>query len=217
MGDNFNQTNFEDNFVEIHLLIPENTADYFRYQGGLTTPTCNPVVRWSVWADTFKISTGQKNQMLSWSAGHLIGNNRGVQPRAGREIWEFGAEMDHDEHELELFDSHGHWHAAIGHQCVGVDKRSMMLVLVDCGSDEDMGGWYMKEGSIMMGDDQCVEKVGNKFKCKDCDGSMKQKFEYDSDNGALMLSGTHKCVKNNMAGKLVVGKYCDEKVMNWGK
>merc|ERR1711981_540954 len=184
MGDNFNQTNFEDNFVEIHLLIPENTSEYFRYQGGLTTPTCNPVVRWSVWSDTFKISTDQKNTMLGWSAGHMIGNNRGVQPLAGREIWRFGDDHDeehHDDHEMSLFDDEGHWHAAnMDDMCVGVENG--WLSIIDC--DDDEGGWHMEGNMLKCMDDGCATKIGNKFKLKDCGDERyrgRQEFDFNSE------------------------------------
>merc|ERR1711981_939840 len=221
MGDNFNQTNFEDNFVEIHLLIPENTSEYFRYQGGLTTPTCNPVVRWSVWSDTFKISTDQKNTMLGWSAGHLIGNNRGVQPLAGRDIWRFGPDHDddHDEHDDEkmLFDDHGHWHAA-SHpgQCVG--EEDGWLALVDCEDDE--GGWEWEGRHRIRNAQGCATKIGNKFKIKNCGDAQfdgRQAFSFTESGSLHMLEWrSSKCIKARVNGKLMVGNFCDDKIIHWG-
>lgn len=89
MGSKIPTTKFQ-----FKLLFQTNLEKYYRYEGGLTTPGCNPIVQWTVFADTVKISTAQKLEILSWSSGHLIGNNREVQPMQGREVTCFGCEDD---------------------------------------------------------------------------------------------------------------------------
>ena len=80
--------------TSVKIAVPENVEKYYRYMGGLTTPGCNPIVQWTVFADSVKISTAQKLEILSWSSGHLIGNNREVQPMQGREVTCFGCSDD---------------------------------------------------------------------------------------------------------------------------
>jgi carbonic anhydrase len=82
------------NVVEVQIATPNNTDKYLRYLGGLTTPGCNPIVQWTVFAESVKISTAQKLEILSWSSGHMIGNNREVQPMNGRVVTCYGCEDD---------------------------------------------------------------------------------------------------------------------------
>ncbi|XP_035114663.1 carbonic anhydrase 12 isoform X3 [Callithrix jacchus] len=43
----------------IEELLPERTAEYYRYQGSLTTPPCNPTVLWTVFRNPVQISQEQ--------------------------------------------------------------------------------------------------------------------------------------------------------------
>uniref|UniRef100_A0A2I3NCT6 Carbonic anhydrase n=1 Tax=Papio anubis TaxID=9555 RepID=A0A2I3NCT6_PAPAN len=43
----------------IEELLPEKTAEYYRYRGSLTTPPCNPTVLWTVFRNPVQISQEQ--------------------------------------------------------------------------------------------------------------------------------------------------------------
>ncbi|EAW77648.1 carbonic anhydrase XII, isoform CRA_c [Homo sapiens] len=43
----------------IEELLPERTAEYYRYRGSLTTPPCNPTVLWTVFRNPVQISQEQ--------------------------------------------------------------------------------------------------------------------------------------------------------------
>lgn len=87
---NFNASTYTTNSFDVQIAVPDDTSKYYRYEGGLTTPGCNPIVQWTVFANPVKISSAQKLEILSWSSGHLVGNNRAVQPMQGREVTCFG-------------------------------------------------------------------------------------------------------------------------------
>ena len=63
----FRSTDNETNFSAFNLmdLLPTNMTKYFRYQGSLTTPTCNEAVTWTVFNDTVKISRAQVKLTIS--------------------------------------------------------------------------------------------------------------------------------------------------------
>lgn len=46
---------------EINLLnfLPQNRYNFYRYEGSLTTPTCDEVVMWTVFEQTLPISDNQ--------------------------------------------------------------------------------------------------------------------------------------------------------------
>jgi carbonic anhydrase len=89
---NFNGETFADASIDVQIPVPEDLSKYYRYMGGLTTPNCNPIVQWTVFANSVKITSAQKLEILKWSSGHLIGNNRQVQPMQGREVTCYGCE-----------------------------------------------------------------------------------------------------------------------------
>jgi len=76
----------DSSFVNVVLIVPSNISNGFaRYDGGLTTPTCNEIVTWTVFKQPIYIS----NQMAERLAGlpmNLQHNNRFVQPINGRKI-----------------------------------------------------------------------------------------------------------------------------------
>ena len=47
----------------LEKLLPDNTRDYFRYNGSLTTPPCAPAVIWTVFKDVVYISDEQVRPM----------------------------------------------------------------------------------------------------------------------------------------------------------
>jgi len=73
--------------VEAHLKfpLPSTYGQLYRYWGGLTTPTCNEVVQWTVFKDPIMISGAQADAIRKWPSA-LHKNNREVQALNGREI-----------------------------------------------------------------------------------------------------------------------------------
>ena len=53
-----NETTLNDTFP-LNSLLPENTNDYYRYNGSLTTPSCYQSVNWTVFKEPITISTHQ--------------------------------------------------------------------------------------------------------------------------------------------------------------
>ncbi|XP_071494215.1 carbonic anhydrase 4-like [Diadema antillarum] len=45
--------------ISLDNLLPDNRQDFFRYYGSLTTPTCDEIVVWTVFADPVEISENQ--------------------------------------------------------------------------------------------------------------------------------------------------------------
>ena len=71
-------------------VMPADTTDYYYYQGGLTTPTCNEVVLWTNFMAKATISEAQlaKFRMLTSSDGKTLNNNyRPPQPLGDRNIY----------------------------------------------------------------------------------------------------------------------------------
>lgn len=75
----------------VNIPLPNNIAQsrYWRYDGSLTTPTCNEAVTWTVFADSVRISTAQADTIRTWREGYLIGNNRVTLNINGRDTTSF--------------------------------------------------------------------------------------------------------------------------------
>merc|ERR1712126_778425 len=76
--------------INLKQLIPQNPGDYYYYQGGLTTPTCDEVVLWTNYVATIPISVAQLNQfrLLVDSSGTTLNDNyRPPQPLNDRTIY----------------------------------------------------------------------------------------------------------------------------------
>jgi len=71
--------------VTVKLPTATSLSKYYRYMGGLTTPGCNEIVEWTVFADTVKISQAQIDSINGWNA-HLIKNNRKTLPLGDRKV-----------------------------------------------------------------------------------------------------------------------------------
>ncbi|XP_068679271.1 uncharacterized protein [Montipora foliosa] len=70
-------------------ILPKDKTKYFRYQGSLTTPTCNEAVTWTVFKDHVNISQGQMDLLrsLKYDSGKpMVNNYRPVQKLYQRKI-----------------------------------------------------------------------------------------------------------------------------------
>jgi len=76
--------------INLKQLIAENPGDYYYYQGGLTTPTCDEVVLWTNYVATIPISEAQLNKfrVLVDSSGTTLNDNyRPPQPLNARTLY----------------------------------------------------------------------------------------------------------------------------------
>ncbi|XP_074636243.1 carbonic anhydrase 1-like [Acropora palmata] len=70
-------------------LLPADKTKYFRYNGSLTTPTCNEAVTWTVFKDAVEISQAQMDILRSLKMkgnDTIVDNYRPVQPLNGRTV-----------------------------------------------------------------------------------------------------------------------------------
>merc|ERR1712226_293777 len=76
--------------IKLSQLIPDTVGDYYYYQGGLTTPTCDELVLWTNYMGTIPISEAQlaKFRVLVDSTGTSLNDNyRPPQPLNARTIY----------------------------------------------------------------------------------------------------------------------------------
>jgi len=78
--------------MPLNVFLPENTDSFYRYQGSLTTPSCNEVVVWTVFKEPLKLSEDQLDvfrTLLDSKDKPIVDNYRPVQPLNGRTISTF--------------------------------------------------------------------------------------------------------------------------------
>lgn len=78
----------------VRSLLPNNTADFYRYQGSLTTPPCYETVTWTVFREPLAISFSQLQAFRealisndSVEAVQLVNNFRPIQPLNNRTVF----------------------------------------------------------------------------------------------------------------------------------
>lgn len=72
------------------LLDMVDLNSFYRYEGSLTTPTCNEIVQWTVLKNPISISKEQLNSLRSLQAKHskpLVDNYRPLQELGGRTVY----------------------------------------------------------------------------------------------------------------------------------
>ncbi|XP_073258842.1 carbonic anhydrase 7-like [Porites lutea] len=76
-------------FAVFNNMLPASKSDYYRYNGSLTTPTCNEVVTWTVFKDAVKISKRQIDllrKLENRDGKPLTKNYRPPMPLNGRTV-----------------------------------------------------------------------------------------------------------------------------------
>jgi len=71
-------------------LLPSDTSNFYRYKGGLTTPTCNEIVTWTVFREPIPVSAAQLTTLrtlLDKDGQPIQDNFRDPQPINQRTIY----------------------------------------------------------------------------------------------------------------------------------
>lgn len=71
-------------------VLPRDLARFYRYQGSLTTPTCNEVVTWTIFDDHVPVSEKQMDSIRALTDTEkdpLVNNFRPTQPLNGRKLY----------------------------------------------------------------------------------------------------------------------------------
>ncbi|XP_033012146.1 carbonic anhydrase 6 [Lacerta agilis] len=78
------------NTLDLLSMLPENLANFYRYQGSLTTPPCTENVIWTVFDSPIRLSHTQvkllENALLDWENNTLRNDYRRVQPLNDRTV-----------------------------------------------------------------------------------------------------------------------------------
>lgn len=74
-----------DDLNTFQIPVSPNTNSYYRYDGSLTTPTCNEIVLWTVFTDPIIVSSSQAKKMKNMIE-YAVKNNREVLNLNGRSV-----------------------------------------------------------------------------------------------------------------------------------
>merc|ERR1740124_978334 len=91
--------------ISLMSLFPNDVNEFWRYQGSLTTPTCDEIVIWTVFKNKVTLSKRQIEKFFDLktkSGGDLEENFRPPQALNGRDVWFANLELhcpDHDEND----------------------------------------------------------------------------------------------------------------------
>ncbi|KAK6475422.1 carbonic anhydrase 4-like [Huso huso] len=79
------------------ILTKENLANYFRYEGSLTTPSCDQAVVWTLFVKTIPLSKAQlsafSHKLFFKTNKTMRGTFRPVQPLHGRTVYRSGSSV----------------------------------------------------------------------------------------------------------------------------
>jgi len=89
----------ENSFI---IPIPENVDTYYRYDGSLTTPTCNEIVLWTVFKDPIYVSASQAETMKNM-IDFAVKNNRPVLPLNARELFIYAPENPQTQNDMVMW------------------------------------------------------------------------------------------------------------------
>lgn len=203
--------------VPVNTVVAESISNGFaRYEGGLTTPTCNELVTWTVFKDPVKIN-GLLAKGVAAVPMNLQHNNRMVQPVNDRKVRFFmdpkfmptvaegddhkdhdHKEEDHKEHEEDNHKEHMEFHL-LNHD------------------DGHINFWYEK-------DQYCVEtkKGGKTISVNHCMGIKRQSYEIS--RSGLQIQQGKKCMEvenfsddadRKIEYPIVMKKCASRKQFNW--
>ncbi|XP_076065689.1 carbonic anhydrase 2-like [Oratosquilla oratoria] len=74
----------------LRAFLPSDLETFYRYEGSLTTPTCNEVVTWTVFSKAVPVSETQMSEFRALKmkqGGNIINNFRPPQPLGNRKVF----------------------------------------------------------------------------------------------------------------------------------
>lgn len=94
-----NQRSFQVNKeIQLRSFLPRDVAGFFRYDGSLTTPSCDESVIWTVFTNTLPISHNQikRFEAIKSESGKEIENFRGLQKLGNRTLYVKRSPLPHN-------------------------------------------------------------------------------------------------------------------------
>ena len=204
--------------VPVNTIVSEdNSGGFARYEGGLTTPTCNELVAWTVWKDPIYIHPDTAAALASIPF-NLQKNNRVVQPVNDRIVRFFKsfaipAEGEDDEkYDLDKDDFDGEYDD---------NYHGMHYHLFNYEQYGSIGYWPSKDEQF------CLQskKGGRQVSYDNCDDSNKGQF-FQLNKSGLQIQQGDRCLEalkfseddandKNLEYPVVLKKCSGKKNFNW--